>query len=109
MTRLAYDESGNPIQMIAQGTRQNVAIGATSTRSTTAFHGTTNAVQIVATVDCWYAFGDSSVVAAPSGPNLGSYLPAGAVLYQRVEKNVDTHIAVIQDSTAGTLNVMEGR
>lgn len=109
MTRLAVDDSGHPIQMIGQGNRQNVAIGATSSRTATAFEATTNAVQIVGTSDCWYAFGDSSVESATTGANLGSYLPAGAILYQRVEKAVDTHVAVIQDSAAGTLSVTEGR
>lgn len=121
MTRLAVDDSGHPIQMIGQGARQLVAIDATvgGKRCSNAFASTTNAVEIVATSDCWYLFGDSSVtVSASPGANLGTYLPAGAIKYQRVEKlahnssnilTADTHIAVIQDSAPGTLCITEGR
>lgn len=99
MTRLLYDETGRPIPVFKLGASQDVPISGTSTAST-AFGAKTTAIRLTANVDCRYAIG-----ASPTATPTSILLPAGAIDY--VGCAPGDKIAIIQEATAGTLNVTE--
>jgi hypothetical protein len=100
--QLAVDDYGHPIQALAQGVNQTLAIGASSAASA-AFAAGAKIVRLVATQNCWIAFGANPTAAATSGN--GSYVPSGAIEFWRVTPG--HKVAVIQDGTAGTLSITE--
>lgn len=99
MTRLLYDETGRPIPVFKLGTSQDVPVGGASVQST-AFSAKTTAIRLTADVDCRYAIGTSPTATATS-----IRLPAGGIDY--VGCAPGDKIAVIQEATAGILNVTE--
>jgi hypothetical protein len=100
--QLAVDEYGHPIQALAQGANQTLAVGVASAQSL-AFAAGSKVVRVVATSNCWIVFGVNPTAAATSGN--GSYVPAGAIELWRVTPG--HRVAVIQDSAAGTLSITE--
>ena len=101
MAKLVYDQSGEPIQALYQGTVQNVSIAATSAKSA-AFGGITQTIRIVADVDCFYLIGADPTASSSNG----SELPAGVVEIVGVKPG--QKIAVIRKATDGNLNITEG-
>ena len=80
--------------------------GQSSARNATAFDADTRIISLYATEDVYVTFGDSSITATSSD----HFFPKGvyydfAIGGGKVEQY--THIAVLQDSTAGTLYVSE--
>jgi len=116
------DQFGDPVQAARPATVQNVAIGGSSAQSTTFQTGdpgyTYNAdgtvnqnvqnftqhIRVVATSNCWISFG-TNPTAAVGGTSGSILIPAYTPEYFWVVKG--ERIAVIQDSSAGTLNVAE--
>lgn len=113
------DQYGSVVQAARPALSQTVAIGAASTQSAafgTGMIGSYNAdgtpittpnqtqhVRLVATSACWVAFGSNPTAAASTSPSI--YLPAGTPEYFWVVAG--EKIAVIQDSSAGSLNIGE--
>jgi hypothetical protein len=100
--QLAVDEYGHPIQALAQGANQTLAIGVASAQSV-AFAAGSKVVRLVATANCWIVFGVNPTAAAASGN--GSYVPAGAVEFWRVTPG--HKVAAIRDTADGTLSITE--
>jgi hypothetical protein len=90
-------------QTIDITTIQNVAIGATSAASLVV-GATTNRVTLSASSDCWVAIGADPTAAAHDG---AFFLASGAQSYPIKVTPSTTKIAVIQDSAAGYLSVIE--
>lgn len=107
-TLLPHDLNDNPIpalRMKNNGAHQ-ITISASSTRNTTAFDENTRIIGIYADASFYMAFGDSSVTATTSD----HFFPAG--VYYDLSIGGDqsahhTHIAVLQESGAGTLYISE--
>ena len=103
MTKIVEDANGHELQAITPGAAHKITIGASSVRNATAFNTNTKLAMIHSDVPFYYKTGDSSVAATDSD----HHLPAGA--YVGIGVDGHTHIAVIQDSGAGTLWITEGK
>lgn len=120
MAGLHSDVEGEVVMALRPSGRvQNLSIGASSVQSapftavnqntsgldtgllTSLPTGTTH-VRLVATTDCWVAFGTNPTASSTSGSIL---LPANSVEYFPVDTS--DLIAVIQNASAGTLNISE--
>ena len=99
MSNLATDSRGFPVQTMRLGASQNVTVGGTSQQSTT-FNDITRLVRVVSTVDCWI-----KISTDPTADTSSTLLPAGAIDHIPVRRN--EKIAVIRDSSDGTLNITE--
>lgn len=99
---LAEDKFGNIIQaerIDGQQVHQTVSIGATSVQSA-AFNASTKSVRLYASVGCYIDAGTN-----PTATSSKIYLPAGSVEYFGV---IPGHkIAVLQETTGGTLRITE--
>lgn len=82
------------------GTAQEITVGAASVALTNAFGTGVRMVRLVATNACRIAFGASPTAVATS-----AYLPAGVPEVFTV--NPGEKVAVIQESVAGKLSVVE--
>lgn len=96
-------QQGARLPVIHPDTTQNVSVSGATARTSTAFTSGVEMIRIVSTTDCWYKVGSSSVEATTSDV----FLPAGVVEILKIKGGADTHIAVIQNSASGTLNVAE--
>lgn len=99
MASLARDTYGAPIQVLRPSTTQTVAIGGSSAQSTAITSGLP-AVQLVATSDCYVAFGSN-----PAATNTSMYLPALTPMTYRIDRS--DKVAVLQVSGAGVLHITE--
>jgi hypothetical protein len=115
------DQHGSDVQAARPALSQNVAIGAASAQSalfqaggptnvynpdgtvSTSQPNNTTHIRVCATVNCWIAFGTNptAVVAASPSILIVAYTP------EYFWVNHGERIAVIQDSSGGTLNVAE--
>lgn len=100
MTVTARDAYGATIQALYPGTVQNVAIGVSSTQSGT-FQVDTRVIRVIADQICFIAIG-----ANPTASSSTTRLAANVAEYFAVRGNLDK-LAVIQSTTAGSLNVTE--
>lgn len=104
-TILAKDRFNHAVQALEPGTVQNIT---TSTSASTAtsnnLAGGTVVVRLVATTDCYVAFGLAASVSATTS---SMYLPAYSVEYFRVDENAGWKVAARAVTAAGTLNVTE--
>ncbi len=89
-------------QVMAPGTSSTLTIAATQNRTSGAVGSGTAVVRLVATSDCFVAFGGSTVAATSSD----MFLPSGVVEEFQVVPNA-TYISVIQDAAGGTLYITE--
>lgn len=103
MVSIPHTPLGQAIPIASSDTAQNVSIGASSTQSSAVGAGT-EAVRLCSDVTCWYATG-SDPTAATDASGGSRRLPADVVEIVGVPKS--GKIAVIQDSTSGTLNIAE--
>lgn len=87
-------------QAIVPGSKQSVAIGASSA-SSTELNSKTSIIRIFPTVDCFIEFGDS-----PTATTSSHFCPGGVIQYFGVYQF--SKLAVIRSSTSGTLYIMEG-
>lgn len=94
---------GNRQPAVRPGTSQNVTISGTTAKNATAFGADTELVRISCTTDLYYKIGGSSVEAAAADV----LLPSGTTETVRINKGVDTHIAGIQVSGGGVMNLAE--
>lgn len=92
-----YGSEGVGLPIPKAGTVDVVAVGESSAQSDP-FPTHCNAVRIVADVACYVAFGSN-----PTATTSSIRLPAGVVEYWQVVEG--EKLAVIQDDTAGNLNV----
>jgi hypothetical protein len=99
MTRLVRDSDTEVVQTFALGASQTVAIGVTSAAST-AFGTETLVVRLYADQDCFVEIG-----ASPTASSADAFLPSGVIVYHGCEPG--DKVAVIQDTTAGTLYITE--
>lgn len=97
MTTLAIDANSKPIPVVRPSTVITVATSGTSAQSS-AIGANCRVARIVCTEDCHYTFGATATTS-------DSFLPAGVVEYVHVYGG--DQIAVIQNSTAGTLFITE--
>lgn len=101
MSALVIASNGfEKFQAIIPGVSQNVAVGSGSLQST-AFQTTTSIVRVSSNVDCYIVF-----AANPTATSSGVFLPASSSEYFGVTGG--QKVAVIQSSTTGILNVVEG-
>lgn len=116
---LKVDEHGLTVQAARPATSQTIAIGAASVQTVPFAAGPTDSyddsgrpiiipnntthVRIVATSNCWIAFGSNPIVVAGASPAI--FLPAFTPEYFWVLPG--ERIAVIQDVGAGSLNIAE--
>lgn len=108
MTSLPLDSHDNPIPALRlkDGGAHVVAAGAASARNTAAFDATTKVISLYATVPVYVKMGDSTVTATTSD----HYFPAG--VYYDIALGSDrsgymSHIAVLRESSDGTLYISE--
>lgn len=94
--KLPRDLDAQPVQVLSPSSPANVTVGASS-NSIVVPSGWV--VRLSSLVDCWVAFGDNTVAATSSD----ILVPAGTDVF-RVPESA-THIAVIQSTSAGILNV----
>jgi hypothetical protein len=87
--------------ILRPATSQDVAIGAASAACTNAFNAVTTIVRLVATSACYVAFAAAPTATKPGGHRLAPNFPE-YFLVSGGEK-----VAVIEDTTAGTLTVTE--
>jgi hypothetical protein len=85
-------------------TVQVVAVGATSAQSAS-LNSASVALSLCANTNCWVQFGSNPTAAAHTAPAF--YLPAGTERRFCIDKNAVSKIAVIQDSAAGYLSLIE--
>ena len=83
------------------GTTQKVAYTGTAAATTNAVGNSTNVVRLVATTDCYLAFG-----AGPTATTGSMYFPANTVEYFSVNPG-NTKISALRVNTSGTLDVTE--
>ena len=108
MSKLPTDNSGKPIPALRlkDDGAHSITSSGTSARNSTAFTAKTKVVSVFATEDVYLKFGDSSLTATTSD----HFFPAG-VYYDmalgEVDGTKDTHLAVLQVSTGGTVYVSE--
>jgi len=107
-TKLPLDVNDNPIPALRlrDGGAHLVNSGNTSARNVAAFDDQTRVVSVFATEAVYLRFGDQSVVASSSD----HYFPAG--VYYDVALGGDgvahdTHVAVLQVSSAGNVYLSE--
>lgn len=96
---LPQDIKGQTIQAMApdgSGIAQ-ITVGAASAR--VALPGDCEVVRVASTVDCWFRFGDGSVVAAGTD----SFFAKGSEIF-KIPSGA-THIAAIQTSAGGTMSI----
>lgn len=94
---------GMVIPIIKPGTTQNVSTSGTSAQSS-AVGASTQYAALCCTEDCWIAIGANPTAAADASNN-SFFLPAK--LWLPVQITPGHKVAVIQDSTGGTLNIVE--
>jgi len=99
---LAVDKLNNVFQgvVLPEIATNNVAIGASSTQSA-AFNEETRLIRVYAPVNCRIEVGTNPTASASQSV----YMPAGRVEYFGVRAG--HKLAVIGDSTTGTLNITE--
>jgi hypothetical protein len=100
MSRQVIDPSGNPLPAIFMGTSQNRSIEATSQQSAP-FGSATRIIRVVSDVDCRVAIGQN-----PAADGNSTLLKAGVPEYWGCQGN--DRIAVLQESSGGSLNITEG-
>ena len=108
MTSLPLDSHDNPIPALRlkSGGAHAISVGSSSARNAAAFDAGTKVISLYATVPVYLRMGDASVSASASD----HYFPAG--VYYDVALGSDlsgvmTHIAVLRESTDGTLYISE--
>lgn len=99
VTTTGTNQSGLALQVVAVGASQNVAYTDTAAASN-ALAATTSVVRVVATTNCYIAFGSAPVATTSS-----TYLPAGVVEYFLVTPG--HKVSAIRLADNGTLNVSE--
>lgn len=107
-TAMPLDSSGAFVQVLRllAGGSQEITIAASSARNGVAFNSTTRVIEIYSTVDCRIRQGDGTVTALATD----SWLPATTGRLYALggdQQTQATHIAVIQESTGGTLYISE--
>lgn len=109
MTRLAYDSYGSPVQALKPGVVQNVAFTGTSAQSA-ALGAATTLVELSCDQKCWLRINAGTNPTATVGtaaPGLSIPLAADQkIVYGVIPLD---KIAVIRDSTSGTLTIVEGQ
>lgn len=90
-------------QSITIGTVQYITVGATSTQSS-AVGVNTNRVVLVTNTNCWISVGDNPTASKAAG---SFYMSAGAQSYPISVVGGTTKIAVLQDSGAGVISIIE--
>lgn len=101
MGLVAKDRQGNIIQAIRPGTATTQAFTGTTATATIATTGTgPRLFRLVATTACHYELGTS-----PTATTSSTYLPAEVV--EHIWLLTTDNIAVIQNTTAGTLYLSE--
>ena len=100
MARMPLDENGYAVPVLRPNTSQMVAIGAASVQSA-AVAATTEIVRLVATVDCFVAFGTNPTAVANTSMRLVAGLP------ELFRINSSAKVAVIQASGGGSLYITE--
>lgn len=107
-TLLPTDQNNNPIPALRlkDNGAHKINVTAVSARNSTAFDADTQIISLFATAPVYVAFGGASVTATTSS----HYFPAG--IYYDVAIGGDgsahkTHIAVLRESTDGTLYISE--
>jgi len=94
--------TGTPVAILG-GTAHSINFTGTSAINSIAFNANTRILAgMVATQPCFIRAGDSTVVATTAD----TYLAAGTVYSFGINSNV-TNIAVIQETTGGTLRFFE--
>ena len=97
MSILAYDNNGVPIQATGWPSATNISFNVNSAQSPV-FSASTFLIRVVATENCRIAFGVNPTASATS-----SLVLANVPEYIKVTPG--ERLAVIQDTTGGTLNV----
>lgn len=102
------DSSGAYVQVLRAGAglAHHITTSGVSARNSSAFNADTRAIEIHCTEDCYFQTGNSSITASSAD----HWLPGGETRVYSVggdKQAQHTHIAVIQDTTAGTLHVSE--
>ncbi len=107
-TQLPTDQNNLPIPALRlkDGKAHKIAIGATSTRNSTAFDAETQIISLYSTVGVYVRLGASTVTATTSD----HYFPAGT--YYDIAIGGDgvaqsTHIAALRESSDGMLYISE--
>lgn len=95
------DNEFRSLPAIFPGVSKRLAVGAASAQSDP-FGETTGLIRLMATTDCYVAFGANPVATSSS-----LFLPAGAIEYFGVSP-LDM-IACLQVSSAGFINIVEAR
>lgn len=104
-TTIAEDRLARPIQAVALGTSQDIAVASGASVSGAALSRDTRVVRLCATVDVRVKIG-----LAVTAVSTDAFLPAGAVEYLRVpQEDGACTVAAWGVSAAGVLNVCEGR
>lgn len=102
-TILAKDRFNNPIQALQPSTVQNIVTGTgASVAVTNAFGGSTVVVRLLATYDCYVAFGT-----VPTATSSSMYLPSGRPEFFRVEEGAAWKVAALSVAAIGVLNIVE--
>lgn len=107
-SRMFLDASGNPFPAIQPYIVQAVAF--TTATSSSAFNKNTTLVELVPTANCWVSFGTNPTATKPGGTAASGasfYIAAGTSKFYCVQPN--WVVSVIQDSTGGTLSVIEAQ
>lgn len=97
MTILAYDNNGVPIPATGWPSAENVSFTGTSAQSSV-FSTNTFLIRLVSDVNCRVAFGNN-----PTATSSSALLVGGIPEYVKVTPG--ERLAVIQDTSGGTLNV----
>ena len=100
-TAITSRHNGN-FQALVPYRSQKISVSGTSAQSNALQSGTT-LVRIFCTTDAWLAFGSNPTAVANDG--LSYFLPAG--IQDFIGVTGSTKIAVIQDSTSGSLHITE--
>lgn len=101
MITMPLTDTGQGVSIVGQGVTQNVSVGASSAKST-AFGPNTQGVYISSDVTCWVLQGVDPTADTVGG---ATRLPADLMLFWGVSPG--EKIAVIRDSSDGTLNITE--
>lgn len=100
MTVQARDLNGWRVPAFRPGSTQSAAFTSSSAAISNAVGANTRVVRLVATTDCFVAFGS-----APTATTSGLFLPAGVPEYFRVDSG--DKVAAIRSTSDGTLYVTE--
>lgn len=108
-TTVVTDNAMAYFQALTPGSFQQVTTSASNAQSV-AMDASTTIVKVFCTQDCWLAFGVNPVAAAGSVGSKAAFvmLRGGFAAYFGIPKNKGYKIAVVQDSTGGTLDILEG-